>query len=851
MRSHPHLPFPILLALRAHFGRHRALSLLTILAVTGSVMLATGLEMSSRGVEAELTRTARAIAGAAEIEVVGGTLGVSEDLIDEVAAVPGVRVAAPFVQATFKLDRTDARDEAIQVLGIDLLADANVRSYSDAASIDDPLKLIAGLDAVVVSHALADRLGLHAGDSISVRSGRTPHRLTVRGVLASGGLADAFGGQVAVMDVYALQHLLGREGWIDRVDVVLEDGAARDSVMTAIADRVRGRATARPSGARDGWLDTALRIIRVIVAVLVVVAVVVASLVSYSALSLFVDRRVPELALLRAAGLEPRRVRRFLYLDAALLAAAGTSLGVALGRIVSESFRAGLSWVSDFLQGVEIERLELRPSTLLVAMFVGGLVAFAGVVAPARRATLRAPLAVLLRTDEEDEPSGRRSRWLAPGVVLLAVVAAFAPRVPDLLRMGLTLVSGLLILGILSRAALPRVLPIVRRGLEVVLPGVGRLGAASLVSRPAQTSLAVVCVAGVVAGVTMSLVISGSGARTLDDRMTSHYPNGVWVMAGKIVAANPDEFVTPETTRLVRETPGVRGVFEHAGEKIVYGGEEVLLAAGNMSVLARYGRLDVVAGDARAIAEAVAAGNIVVSDTFARHFGVKDGDSITLDTPKGPMRFRIAGLIHDFAGPAGSINIDLSIFDQLWLRRGARDLVFWTDGAPEPVIAEIRRRVGESQTLFFVHGEELAHFASGFLRQFQGILMSVALLTAFLGGVAVWNMMLGAVTSRTRELALLMSVGATERQIRVLTLIDGLMLGLVGGLAGVTLGLLAAYGMLTHFIAGVVGWPLRFSVEPRDIGWLIVGILAASLAASLYPAWLAARVPMREAASAD
>jgi hypothetical protein len=185
-----------------------------------------------------------------------------------------------------------------------------------------------------------------------------------------------------------------------------------------------------------------------------------------------------------------------------------------------------------------------------------------------------------------------------------------------------------------------------------------------------------------------------------------------------------------------------------------------------MDALARFGRLDVVSGDARAIAEAVAAGAIVVSSTFARRFHVSEGDSITLDTPKGPMSFRIAGLIHDFAGPAGSINIDLSIFDQLWLRRGARDLVLWTEGDPEPVIAEIRRRVGESQSLFFVYGDDLAHFASGFLRQFQGILMSVALLTAFLGGIAVWNLMLGAVTSRTRELALLLSVGATESQVR-------------------------------------------------------------------------------------
>ena len=65
MREHPYLPLPLVLALRAHLGRQRALSLVTLLAIAASVTLATGLELGSRSVEAELDRTAQAVAGAA------------------------------------------------------------------------------------------------------------------------------------------------------------------------------------------------------------------------------------------------------------------------------------------------------------------------------------------------------------------------------------------------------------------------------------------------------------------------------------------------------------------------------------------------------------------------------------------------------------------------------------------------------------------------------------------------------------------------------------------------------------------------------------------------------------------
>jgi putative ABC transport system permease protein len=458
---------------------------------------------------------------------------------------------------------------------------------------------------------------------------------------------------------------------------------------------------------------------------------------------------------------------------------------------------------------------------------------------------------VLLRAEEEAGVSRLRSPWLALASLGVAAVASTLPGIPPLPRLTVTLAAGLFGLERLARAWLPRLLTALRGPLEVLLPGLGRLGAASLAARPAQTSLAVVCVAGVVAGVTMSLVLGDIGASNLDGRMSSVYPSGILVTAGKIMGAQAEESISAETIAAIRDTPHVQAVFEHTSEKIVYRGAEVLIVGANMDVLAAFGRLSVVTGDPRAVATSISRGEIAISDGFARRFGAQVGDSLSLDTPKGARTFRVAGVIHDFAGPAGSINIDLSVFDQLWLRHGARDIVFWTEGDPEPVISEIRRRIGDTQSLFFVHGDALTHYASGFLRQFRGILMSVALMTTVLGGVAVWNLMLSAVTGRARELALLMCVGATERQLRMITLVDGALLGLCGGLVGIALGVLGAYSLVTRYIADALGWTLTFTVDSGTIAVLIAGIAAASLVATLYPAWIATRVPMREASSAD
>ena len=48
---------------------------------------------------------------------------------------------------------------------------------------------------------------------------------TVRGIMKSGGLTSAFGGNLAVMDIYAAQKFFGRGRKFDRIDMAVKDGA--------------------------------------------------------------------------------------------------------------------------------------------------------------------------------------------------------------------------------------------------------------------------------------------------------------------------------------------------------------------------------------------------------------------------------------------------------------------------------------------------------------------------------------------------------------------------------------------------------------------------------------------------
>lgn len=846
------LPFPVLFWMRSHLGRHRILTALTIVAVATSVALATGLEMSSRGVEAELQRTADVLAGSAELEVSGGGLGIPEELLERVAAISGVKAAAPLLQETVELAEGPHAGTAIHLLGIDLLADPAVRSYSfDRAELAtrDPLRLIAGSDSVIITTQLADKLGVSLGDPIAFDAAQGRVELVVRAILEDTGVAQAFGGHLALMDVYALQQTFGRTGWLDRIDIVLEPGVDLGTVAAAVEARVRGRASVRRSALRDAWVANTMAAIRFVIWALVVVGALVASLVSYSTMSISVERRLGEFALLRAAGLEGRRVRNLVWVEAAVFTAAATVLGVVFGIALSRAFVPILSGVSTYLQDVEIQRVDPTASTIGVGVLVGLLVGLLGSVGPARRGAMLTPLEVL--SAHRASPQRRRSaRRVATPLVLVAgawlVLSLASLGIPPIARLGLIFSLGIAWVGLAARDLFPLLVVRVRPWLELAVSSVGRLAGASLLARTGPAALTVATVTGVVAGVTVTLVMVRSLSDTLDDWTAGQYPGAIYVVAGSLLGGRDRDPVLPEVVDEIRRTPGVRAVFDHYTSTLLFRGEEVLLAASSMGVMAHYGTLPVVSGDERELALALAAGEIAVSDQFAGHFHVAVGDSISLDTPRGSRPFRVAGVIRDYAGPAGSLNMDLAVFDELWQREGSSNLVIWTDDPVEPILEEVRRRVGHRQTLFFVYGEALERYASAVIGQFTRLLDVVAAMTALIGGVAVMNLLIGAVLERRRELALLRAAGATHLQLMAVILLDGALVSVAGSLAGVGLGLACAYPMVTDVVRTAFSWWVLFVVDPGQLAAVVALLMTVSLLASVYPAWLTQRVAPRE-----
>jgi putative ABC transport system permease protein len=139
---------------------------------------------------------------------------------------------------------------------------------------------------------------------------------------------------------------------------------------------------------------------------------------------------------------------------------------------------------------------------------------------------------------------------------------------------------------------------------------------------------------------------------------------------------------------------------------------------------------------------------------------------------------------------------------------------------------------------FFVRDmKEVERMVGSITSTLGSLLAAIAAISLVVGGIGIMNIMLVAVSERTREIGLRLAVGARPRDVLLQFLIEAIVLSLVGGVLGILVGLGGAFAATRHFStpfvvdAGVLFFPLLFS-------WVIgvvFGFLPARQAARLRP----------------
>ncbi len=117
------------------------------------------------------------------------------------------------------------------------------------------------------------------------------------------------------------------------------------------------------------------------------------------------------------------------------------------------------------------------------------------------------------------------------------------------------------------------------------------------------------------------------------------------------------------------------------------------------------------------------------------------------------------------------------------------------------------------------------------------VLLLISMVTLLVSGIGIMNIMLATVTSRIREIGVRKAIGATNREIRFQFLAEAILISLIGGVAGIVIGLAIPYSVrfLTEYRIPISGLSAIIAIVVSSVVGVLFGTVPATRAAQLDP----------------
>ncbi len=837
------------LALR-YISRRLFQSGMLVLGVALGVAVVVAIDIANASASRAFTLSSESIVGRASHQIVGGPNGFDSSLYTRLRIEQGFKLSAPIVT---EFVRVAGVDQALRLLGVDPLAEPPFRSYlaGEGQAVDYAAlnRLIAEPGAVVISEALAGRLGLALEAELHISAGGRFSSARVVGILQP---ADAASRQalddLIIGDIASAQEIVGMSGRISRIDLILEAEAAA-SLSAALPAGIQLLAVKE-----ENALDQMIAAFEFNLQAMSTLALVVGLFLIYNTVTFSVVQRRNVLGIMRALGATRRQIFRFILLEAFILGVIGALLGLALGIIFGRGAVALVSQtISDLYFSVNVQRITVPPLALLKGAVVGLGASLAAAAIPSWDATRSPPAGVMRRSDEEAQ-TRRLLPLVTAGAVLMNLLGLLLLLAPG----GLALSFGASLCIIIGGAMFtPAALLLLMRLLQPVatrLFGVlGRLAARSITRSLSRASVAVAALTIAVSVIVGVSVMIGSFRGTVADWLQTSLGAQIYVSPPLFASNNASVDVDRRVKEIARAAPGVRSV--SSARHVSVSAPDypdlppVNLLASDFDIAGDKRRFlwsSVAAGDHQA---ALDRGQVMVSEPFAFRRGIDEiNNRLTLNTDGGPVEFEVFGVYYDYSTDQGAVYIARSIYDRYFADPFISSLGIFVAPAADiaAVIEGLRARLADYDLL----AQDNASLRAGALAVFDrtfAITIALRLLTTLVAFIGILSALMSLQLEHAREYGLMRATGMTAPQLTAYAVIQTGLMGLVAGLLALPIGLATAF-VLTYVInLRSFGWTMQIALQPSYFAEALLVALAASLLAGAYPALLLGRLKPADA----
>src|SRR5215210_5286862 len=711
----------------------------------------------------------------------------------------------------------------------------------------NPTKLTAGSwptggDQVAIDKATASREGFVVGDRIQLQAVGPQRSFVISGIAELTGVGSIGGATFALFDLPTAQEVFAKPGHLDVIRIESQSGVSNSQLVSEIRPFLPSTAVVRPANeqVKEDKKEFDLAFLQYILLAFGGISLFVGAFVIANTLSITIAQRMREFATLRTLGASRRQVMRAVILEAFVIGAVGSVIGLFLGlglaKLLNKLF---VTFGIDLPQGQTV----FATRTVIVSLVVGTVVTLVASIRPARRATRVPPIAAV--REGSVLPVSRFAKYgpvtalgvLAAAVALVALgsLGTGIATAPRLLMIGVGVL--LLFFGVSMNAA--RVV----RPLAAVLGAPARSigGAPGILARdnatrnPARTASTASALMIGLALVTFVAIFSAGTFKSFENAVDQ-----LFIADYAITATNTFTPIDAAAGKALVAAPGVSDVTPiRAGSSRFLGGEHNLTAV--EPNLATGVRLDWASGDA-SVPGQLGNDGFFTDDDFAKSHDLRVGSTVKLEFPSGKRAdVRLLGIYEKPSGgsPFGEATISTALFDRYNPRpRDEMVLINTPGGATDANTQVLKDDVsGFADAKVQTRDEFKANFIAP-IKKVINLLYALLALSVIVSLVGIINTLVLTIFERTRELGMLRAVGMTRRQVRMMIRYESIVTSLMGAALGMVVGVFLAV-LVTQALKdeGVV-----FAVPWSQLVYFIVAAIFVGILAAVIPARRAARL---------
>ncbi|MEK7728840.1 MAG: FtsX-like permease family protein, partial [candidate division KSB1 bacterium] len=576
-------------------------------------------------------------------------------------------------------------------------------------------------------------------------------------------------------------------------------------------------------------------------------AVFVGMFLIYNTMLFTVIHRRKQLGILRCLGVTPKQIMSTALLEALTLGVLGALLGLALGIVLAQYTTQAVSkTISELYVFLKFDGVTLQPFLLLKAFGFGMLATLAATAVPAFEAASTSAATAVRRSSLESRAGKWAPRFTGLGLAWLFIAFLFYLLSENFwggLMVALSVgFAAICFTPSLSLWLTQRLSPLSRK--YAGQPGLlATRGIRAALSRTAVAIAALMLSLAMLLG--MRLMITSFRA-TIEAWVNHILEGDVYLSASGIATAKWQAKIAPELIAELTQHPEVEAIDLYGVTEFSYRGRPIYLIAISAEVVQERLHFLFSKNEGRENWPRVRAGEVIISETFARRFRKSGGDTLVLATARGPRAFAIADVFIDYSFEQGQVMMDHTTYENNWGPSRANNLgLFLKPGADaKTYIANLRRALAGRYAVRIVSNRELRAEVRRIFDQSFALTNVMQVLTAIVAFVGIISAIMSLLMERTRELGILRAVGMSLAQLRRMVLLESGLMGAIAGAIALPTGSLFALVLVYVINLRTFDWTIALQWEPLAYMQTLGLAVLTALLAAIYPLLRLQKIPI-------